>query len=157
MDYTIGYNRCCVNSQVQCARPASALQAVGGALWEAELSYCDSHIQQDVRNNSAWSQRAFIRRHQATTTKTTLPGAPPPRAALVQAGLPLAVAQMVVQDLEYLATHIARAPRNAAAWAYLAGLFTLPGMPSNSMALFEEVGVHVCVCVLPRLCRLGES
>ncbi len=46
---------------VACARPA---QEFGGALWEEELAYLEQRIRDDLRNNSAWNQRAFVLTHQ---------------------------------------------------------------------------------------------
>ena len=47
-----------------------ALVAAWG-LWDRELAFVDSLLEQDFRNNSAWNQRFFILTHRR---------APPPRA-----------------------------------------------------------------------------
>lgn len=37
--------------------------AAAASVWAAELELCRLHIQEDVRNNSAWAQRFFVLKH----------------------------------------------------------------------------------------------
>ncbi|KAL6752035.1 hypothetical protein V8C86DRAFT_1833280 [Haematococcus lacustris] len=75
-------------------------------LWSAELAYSEHCLEDDVRNNSAWNQRAFVLRHQLQ--------------AMRQCGAwPQPVEEVVQRELTYVARLVAKAPRNDSAWNYL--------------------------------------
>jgi len=78
--------------------------------WDGELEVCDRLLAQDVRNNSAWSHRAFVMaRH-------------PGHAAMGAEEW----AARVAAEVDYVAEQIRSAFYNESAWGYLWGLSTLP-------------------------------
>jgi protein farnesyltransferase/geranylgeranyltransferase type-1 subunit alpha len=101
------------------------------ATWAQELLYCDSMLQKDVRNNSAWNQRAFIIRLQLQAAQ----GVP----STSNADMDPVLKHVLLHELEYAAAHAIRAPRNESVWNYVMGLFKLPGVPPHAMGRFEMV------------------
>ena len=73
------------------------------ALWAAELAYVDGLLARDVRNNSAWNQRFFVR------TKTLPPGT---------TALPDALA---AAEIDYAVPLIHKSPNNECPWNYMRG------------------------------------
>ncbi|CAD7704116.1 unnamed protein product [Ostreobium quekettii] len=70
--------------------------------WEEELAFVEGRLEEDLHNNSAWTQRFFV-------LKGRLEGRGDPGTLL--AG-----------ELDYVLGKIRAAPHNAAAWRYLIGI-----------------------------------
>lgn len=49
-------------------------QAFGGELLARELEFAEAMLERDLRNNSAWNQRALCVRHELTTSYAATPG-----------------------------------------------------------------------------------
>lgn len=109
----------------------SILQAYGGKLWDEELLFSDCMIEKDVRNNSAWNQRAFLVRHQLQQAQSKVQG----DAAASREALDV----LLERELEYVCAKVEIAPRNESLWNYLTGLFTLPGMHRHAMGYYAQV------------------
>ncbi|KAI8465579.1 MAG: hypothetical protein J3K34DRAFT_525239 [Monoraphidium minutum] len=122
--------------------PGAVVAAAG--CWEEELRYSEAMIERDVRNNSAWAQRAFIKLallKQQQQQQQQQAGAPPPTAQQPQPGgaARAALLQLLPGEFEYVSAQLAVAPRNESAWNYLLGLFALPGATPHEMGRHKEV------------------
>lgn len=95
----------------------SSLATEAPGLWRDELAYAERLLRDDVRNNSAWSQRRFV-----------LAAAPP--------GALQPPAEAWNEEVDWACSRLRLAPHNEAAWAYLRGLCdgTLPGAPPRALA-----------------------
>lgn len=67
-------------------------------LFEGELEYVDTLLNDDVRNNSAWNQRYFVINNTTGFTNDVL-----------------------LTEIEYTLFHIKTATENESAWNYLRG------------------------------------
>mmetsp|Transcript_9727 Transcript_9727/g.29292 ORF Transcript_9727/g.29292 Transcript_9727/m.29292 type:complete len:372 (+) Transcript_9727:724-1839(+) len=124
------------NYHVWAHRQAVLLAAAAPEAWAAEAALIEQHLAPDVRNNSAWAQRAFLLRHwpaalgiDGSTTATDIhPGAATAgdasRPAPSQVRYEAAAA---VGELEYVRRAVLRAPASSSAWGYLGALLQLPG------------------------------
>lgn len=96
-----------------------ALAALGDVdAWRDELDFAARLIDEDVRNNSAWSHRALASRKAAGSADN----------AMLPASALAAEAAMVAEALR-------RAPRAEAAWSYLRGLYAPPRCGAAASAL----------------------
>jgi protein farnesyltransferase/geranylgeranyltransferase type-1 subunit alpha len=117
-------------SQPFFARPsARELQAAeaGGAdpqhadVFAAELVYLARLLDADVRNNSAWNQRFFVRTH-AHGSGSALAWATPASADWASRP-PVAMSPAVLhEELSFTGAKILLAPQNESPWNYLEGL-----------------------------------
>jgi len=104
--------------------------AVDAVVWRPELMYCEAALRDDVRNNSAWAQRAFALLRGRGGGGGGLGGGGGggsdgsggdtifPSAALSL----LLPADVVDREIDFVADALLRAPRNESAWSYLWGL-----------------------------------
>lgn len=92
--------------------------AAAGA-WQPEMEYLEGLLLADVRNNSAWNQRAFVIRHTLDAYSS--------------------LQELLDQELLYVAEQIQRAPDNESAWNYLWGLFSLSGCRQHEMGRQDKV------------------
>lgn len=76
------------------------------SLWEGELEYAESLLDQEVTNNSAWSYRYFILNKQPNSEAGTI--------QYVKSEVDYVVNRRLKQDIH-----------NEAAWVYLRGLYTV--------------------------------
>jgi len=83
-----------------CVRACS--QAFGKHLWSHELAYAQTMIGRDVRNNSAWNQRAFVLRHRLGVDICEWDMLPTERKALQQD--PSRV--LLARELEYVGAQV---------------------------------------------------
>ncbi|PRW32925.1 farnesyltransferase geranylgeranyltransferase type-1 subunit alpha [Chlorella sorokiniana] len=97
----------------QAAAAAAAAQAA--VLWSAELAFTERLLRDDVRNNSAWSQRLFVLR-----------AAPPAAVGTAQ--------EAYGREVEFASNKAALAPHSEAAWEALRSLAALPGAPRHALA-----------------------
>lgn len=140
-----------------------ALVAAFG-LWQEELSFVGAMLQQDLRNNSAWNQRAFVLRNGpasigAAGSRAEGGGSPGDagvgggagggggRAPLVW-GAGLAGGwlgqQAFEEELQLCMPLIKQVPHNEAGWAYLSGLL-------------HARGWHEALCFDPRIQEVCEE
>jgi len=77
-------------------------------LWDAELPFCEELLAQDARNNSAWSQRAFLAQHALAAALGDR------RDDRVQA--------LLLREACFAAAGARDVPHNESAWNYLLGL-----------------------------------
>lgn len=112
------------------AHRQAIISAFGGSLWAEELEYTAELLEADVRNNSAWNQRAFV------MTKAPLDVNP----------LLGSAEERYQREHLYIAEKLKLAQHNESAWAYLAGLATWPGAPKAALAVdrqFESVCIEI--------------
>ncbi|KAH6707981.1 CaaX farnesyltransferase alpha subunit Ram2 [Verticillium dahliae] len=94
-------------------------------LWTAqELAATQTLIEDDVRNNSAWSHRFFV---VFSDPAASTPGA---HATAPDAAVPAAT---VDREIAYARAKIALAPQNQAPWNYLRGVLVKGGRPLASV------------------------
>lgn len=99
-------------------------------LWSQELLYVQELIDQDIRNNSAWNQRAFVLQKAPENKDHCL----------------LPPEQRYNTEHDYVAGKILLVAHNESAWAYLGGLVTWPAAPPAALATdrrFEKLCVDV--------------
>ena len=93
-----------------------------------ELSYIDHLLSEDVRNNSAWNQRFFVRTLVAespsstsSSSSSTIPSSnsPPLASPSFTHGMSAAV---IGDEIAYVGTKLSLAPHNESPWNYLEGL-----------------------------------
>ncbi len=126
-------------SQPFFARPsARELQAAeaGGAdpqhadVFAAELVYLARLLDADVRNNSAWNQRFFVRTH-APGSGSALAWATPASADSASRP-PVAMSAAVLhEELSFTGSKILLAPQNESPWNYLEGLMRQQNFDEN--------------------------
>lgn len=100
------------------------------SLWDNELSYVESLLQADVRNNSAWNHRWFIvfARHMD-----------PEMHSIKDQGANLEVEPAIMEkEIEYAKAAIAIAPQNQSPWNYLRGVVRKQGKGLVAMKAFAE-------------------
>ena len=103
------------------AHRQAVLAALGSPrLWQAELAYCERLLRDDLRNNSAWSQRRFV------VAEAPLEATGP-------------AADSYSREVDLVASKLRLAPHNEAAWGYLRGLAVLPGVPGGGLAADARV------------------
>ena len=71
------------------------------SLWDRELDYIDTLLEQDVRNNSAWNHRYFTVFGQDPDSPVT--------------------SATCDREIQYAQAAISRAPQNQSPWNYLRG------------------------------------
>lgn len=128
-------------------------QAFG--LWQSELGFVEEMIDRDVRNNSAWSQRAYVLKCTLEAGISTA-GESGRDVAAAASGSVAAAGQsgrgpiegVLEREIRYVATKIALAPRNESSWNYLLGLFVLPGCCKHEMAWWNQVPSEITQSVL---------
>jgi len=81
----------------------AGLQAFGGHLWGAELDYAHDMVLRDVRNNSAWNQRAFVLRHMLDSELGEWKALPQEQQGQQQLD---PVRRMLARELEYVAAQV---------------------------------------------------
>ncbi|GAX74302.1 hypothetical protein CEUSTIGMA_g1751.t1 [Chlamydomonas eustigma] len=138
------------------AHRMAVVEAFG--LWEIELLYVEEMIDRDIRNNSAWNQRAFIMKSQLqlsagiadeqTTVMASSPrilGIPPSGITAdltyvnTSSNMGRVLEDTLSRELTYVSNKIAAAPRNESCWNYLLGLFTLPGCSPFELCRWPQV------------------
>lgn len=116
-------------------------------VFAAELVFVDGLLKDDVRNNSAWNQRFFVRTHAPRSAEAAKHAAP-----AGSRGHPFS-ASMLSEEIAYTGSKLALAPHNESPWNYLEGLMrnqrawgaghrrallqlvaNLPGMPAEAGA-----------------------
>lgn len=82
-------------------------------LWDQELPYIESLLEEDVRNNSAWNHRWFVvfSRYADPSSGTGAEAA----AVKAEPGI-------VAREMEYAKAKIRLAPQNQSPWNYLRGV-----------------------------------
>ena len=100
-------------------------------LWAEELVFTERLLRDDVRNNSAWTQRYFILEKGQKYYFQSL-------------GTP---SEFYNREVDFVVVKINLAPHNDAAWVYLRALTTGPGAPQWSLG-FEERIRGVCMTSL---------
>jgi len=81
-------------------------------LWDTEIPYVDALIEDDVRNNSAWSHRFFVLFQRDGKDPKTID---------------------LEDELSYVQEKIALAPQNASPWNYLRGVLKAAGKPITTI------------------------
>eukprot|EP00983_Pelagomonas_calceolata_P099924 1158509-Pelagomonas_calceolata.AAC.10 len=123
------------------SEPAYALEigkAFGGHLWASELAYAQDMVSRDVRNNSAWNQRAFLLRHKLEAEMGEWNVLSPEQQR--QQAHPLSA--MLAAELEYVAAQVI-----AQAGAQWRGEL---GVVENWEGKGKE-GLHSCTCLRGQL------
>jgi protein farnesyltransferase/geranylgeranyltransferase type-1 subunit alpha len=83
---------------------------------DLELEYIDKLLQQDIRNNSAWNQRFFIRTLPPVSQPLPLEAATEPTFTTGMS------ADTITTELLYTGAKLLQASHNESAWNYLEGL-----------------------------------
>ena len=112
------------------------------SLWAEELVVTEKFLREDLRNNSAWTQRYFILE----------------KIPLEQASMLLGSPQEVYnREVDFVIVKINLAPHNEAAWGYLRALLSPPGTKKKSFLLsgtpptalgFELRARQLCASIL---------
>ena len=93
-------------------------------VFAAELVFVEGLLKEDVRNNSAWNQRFFVRTH-APRSEEASSHAPPasslPSTHTASQVHPLS-SSMLLEDLSYVGSKLVLAPNNESPWNYIEGL-----------------------------------
>jgi len=108
--------------------------------WDDELGFTERMLAQDVRNNSAWNHRMLAVRHEMD--------------ALGSAGQAL-----MDREVAFTESQLRRAWYNESAWAYLAGLRTLPGVAPSMLHAVPSLAaeaLHSFPGCPPALACLGD-
>ena len=85
-------------------------------LWSSELSLVDRLLNEDVRNNSAWSYRFFLLSHQRRTAE----------------------ADVIRAELSSTFRRLSAAPHNESPWNFLVGLSSEPGCGLAELQAVEQ-------------------
>ena len=80
-------------------------------MWAAELAYVDGLLACDVRNNSAWNQRFFVRTKTLDAGRTKFPDS------------------LAASEIEYAIPFIHKSPNNECPWNYMKGFVFLSFPP----------------------------
>lgn len=99
------------------------------SLWDSELPYIETLLQEDVRNNSAWNHRWFV-----VFGRYDIPNTGIDRAAMGQ-GLDPGV---VEREIEYTKSSILLAPQNQSPWNYLRGILKRQGRDLGDLKGFAQ-------------------
>ncbi|KAL9102747.1 MAG: hypothetical protein Q9163_002144 [Psora crenata] len=100
------------------------------SLWDTELPYVETLLQQDVRNNSAWNHRWFVVFARYTD---------PEKHSVKNGGADEEVQREVLQsEIEYAKEKITLAPQNQSPWNYLRGVLRKKGMGLGEAKVFAE-------------------
>ena len=85
------------------------------SLWDGEISFVETLLDEDVRNNSAWNHRWFtVFGKQLNPSKDSIKSS-------VSDLVPLATT--VDHEIDYTKTKIVLAPQNQSSWNYLRGIY----------------------------------
>ena len=87
-------------------------------VFAAELVFIDTLLDQDVRNNSAWNQRFFVRTHARSSAEAL--GQPAAASSSTHAS-PMS-GDVIHEELLYTGSKLLLAPHNESPWNYLEGL-----------------------------------
>jgi protein farnesyltransferase/geranylgeranyltransferase type-1 subunit alpha len=118
--------------------------------WDAELSYADTIIGADVRNNSGWNHRWFSVTHKYAITEHT-PEAGLPADVTTSTLLPI---DIILAELSYAFECLRHAKKNESVWNYVRGLLknaSLQGLthptPASSFGyvVVQHAAVHELV------------
>jgi protein farnesyltransferase/geranylgeranyltransferase type-1 subunit alpha len=118
------------------AHRQAILTAFGGqmtSLWSEELAVTEKFLREDLRNNSAWTQRFFIL--EKMPREKVLLGTPQ---------------ELYDREVDFTSVKINLAPHNEAAWGYLRGILSssvFPGAPSWALG-FETRAYQLCKTIL---------
>jgi len=150
----------------------SSLPAFGSLnpeIWSKELEFVEEMLKEDVRNNSAWNQRFFVRtcqsriekerrdaeqnKNQPSTASSSTPASIPSSTFSAPALTP----SIISEDISYTFTHLPLAPHNESAWNFLEGLTRLPtfNYPNHGRAM--ERGMAETLQGFPELQQEDEE
>ena len=94
----------------------------GPWLWGEELTFTERLLRDDIRNNSAWTQRYFVAVHA-------------PESASLGTLL-----EVYDREIDFVRVKLGVAPHNEGAWGYLRALtFAAPGAPAGSSGFEQRV------------------
>ena len=100
------------------------------SLWDTELPYVETLLQQDVRNNSAWNHRWFV---------VFARYANPQKHSIKYADADGEVsAEILEREMEYTKGKIHLAPQNQSPWNYLRGVLRKDGKGQGQVKAFAE-------------------
>ena len=104
---------------------------------DMELRAIDALIQEDVRNNSAWSHRYFVcfGVEELAAIEKSESGI---RKEVLASGKLVVDEEVVEREMNYAKDHISWAPQNPSPWNYLKGVVKRAGIPITDLQVFCE-------------------
>lgn len=99
------------------------------SLWDSELPYLETLLQEDIRNNSAWNHRWFV-----VFGRYDTPDSGNSKAATGKGLDP----EAVEREIEYTKSAILLAPQNQSPWNYLRGVLKRQGSGLGDLKGFAQ-------------------